>query len=31
MPAVEEYDDRDKYWPEESLARRRALVSRQGN
>jgi hypothetical protein len=24
-PAVEEYYDRKKYWPEESLARRRAL------
>jgi len=25
-PAVEEYYDRDKYWPKESLARRRALL-----
>ena len=25
MPAVEEYYDREKYWPQESLARRRAL------
>ena len=29
-PAVEEYYDREKYWPEESLARRRALLARQG-
>ncbi len=26
--AVPEYYDRDKYWPEESLARRRALLAR---
>jgi hypothetical protein len=26
MPAVEEYYDREKYWPRESLARRRALL-----
>jgi len=25
-PAVEEYYDRDKYWPKESLARRRVLL-----
>jgi hypothetical protein len=25
IPAVEEYYDRAKYWPEESLARRKAL------
>ena len=25
-PAVEEYYDRNEVWPEESLARRRALV-----
>ena len=25
-PAVAEYYDRDKYWPEESLARRRAML-----
>jgi hypothetical protein len=25
-PAVEEYYDRSKYWPKESLARRRALI-----
>jgi hypothetical protein len=28
-PAVEEYYDREKYWPAESLARRRALLARQ--
>ena len=28
-PAVEEYYDRDKYWPAESLARRRTLLDRQ--
>jgi hypothetical protein len=28
-PAVAEYYDRDKYWPEDSLARRRALLERQ--
>jgi hypothetical protein len=27
MPAVEEYYDRDRYWPEESLERRRALLA----
>ena len=26
VPAVEEYYDRNAYWPEESLARRRALL-----
>ncbi|MCH7486583.1 MAG: GFA family protein [Proteobacteria bacterium] len=26
VPAVEEYYDRNDYWPEESLARRRALL-----
>jgi len=26
IPAVEEYYDRDKYWPAESLARRQALL-----
>lgn len=26
VPAVEEYYDRDKYWPAESLARRRAVL-----
>ena len=26
VPAVEEYYDRSDYWPEESLARRRALL-----
>ena len=26
MPAVEEYYDRSDYWPEESLARRRAVL-----
>ncbi len=26
MPAVEEYYDRNEYWPEESLARRRAVL-----
>jgi hypothetical protein len=28
MPAVEEYYDRNKYWPSESLARREALLAR---
>ena len=28
-PAVAEYYDRDKYWPAESLARRRTLLDRQ--
>ena len=28
MPAVDEYYDRAKYWPEESLERRRALIER---
>jgi hypothetical protein len=28
-PGVAEYYDRDKYWPEDSLARRRALLERQ--
>jgi hypothetical protein len=27
MPAVAEYYDRDRYWPEESLERRRALLA----
>ena len=27
-PAVEEYYDRERYWPAESLARRRALLDR---
>jgi len=27
VPAVEEYYDRNRYWPEESLARRRALLA----
>ena len=27
VPAVEEYYDRSRYWPDESLARRRAVVS----
>ena len=26
IPAVEEYYDRNEYWPEESLARHRALL-----
>ena len=26
VPAVEEYYDRNEYWPEESLTRRRALL-----
>ena len=26
MPAVPEYYDREKYWPAESLARRRAIL-----
>ncbi len=26
IPAVEEYYDRDKYWPADSLARRRAVL-----
>lgn len=26
IPAVEEYYDRNEYWPEESLARRRAVL-----
>ena len=26
IPAVEEYYDRNKYWPEESLVRRHALL-----
>ena len=26
IPAVEHYYDRDRYWPEESLARRRAVL-----
>jgi hypothetical protein len=30
-PAVGEYYNRNKYWPEERLARTRALVSQQGN
>lgn len=29
-PAVGEYYDRDRYWPAESLARRRALLARSG-
>jgi hypothetical protein len=28
MPAVEEYYDRAKYWPQESLERRKALLAR---
>ena len=28
VPAVEEYYDRDKYWPSESLARRQTLLPR---
>ncbi len=28
LPAAEEYNDRDEFWPEESLARRRALQGR---
>jgi hypothetical protein len=28
IPAVQEYYDRRKYWPEESLARRQALMDR---
>jgi hypothetical protein len=28
MPAVAEYYDRDRYWPEESLERRRVLLAR---
>jgi hypothetical protein len=31
MPAVEEYYDRQRYWPKESLARREALLSRPRN
>jgi hypothetical protein len=27
MPAVEEYYERDKYWPKESLERRRNLLA----
>jgi len=27
MPAVAEYDDRDQYWPRESLERRRVLLA----
>ena len=30
MPAVEEYYDRNDYWPKESLERRRALHARTG-
>jgi hypothetical protein len=29
-PAVEQYYDREKYWPAESLARRRALLAQPG-
>ena len=28
IPAVQEYYDRSKYWPEESLARRKRLMDR---
>jgi len=31
MPAMEEYYDRDKYWPKSSLERRQALLARQRN
>jgi hypothetical protein len=30
VPSVEEYYDRNKYWPAESLERRRILLERQG-
>lgn len=30
-PAVEEYYDRDKYWPKASLERRQALLARRRN
>jgi hypothetical protein len=29
MPAVSEYYQRDKYWPPESLERRRALLAKK--
>jgi hypothetical protein len=28
VPAVEEYYDREQYWPADSLARRRALLDK---
>lgn len=31
MPAVPEYYDRNRYWPEESLARHEALIAAQQN
>jgi len=31
MPAVEEYYDRDVYWPKSSLERRQALLARRRN